>query len=197
MHSKCHLQIVCHIVSDLDVLNRDNRVCATGLIPLKPRNITAVPGLERKDSWNLPGSSTAQTGNTESRRSSYRVQIEVCFRLRDTILQVSIDCQYRLSYQTFLGITIIYLRNVCQRQVSRAGTSNYIPHILWDVITCPCPWYLLLAQRILQSSLPNPLKPRACVKLRMQMELEQRRQSMHQLHLSGQQFYCLVRCDLN
>ena len=34
---------------------------------------------------------------------------------------------------------------VCQKQVSRAGTSNYIPQILWDVITCPCPWYLPLA----------------------------------------------------
>ena len=28
-------------------------------------------------------------------------------------------------------------------QVSRAGTSNYIPQYLCDVITCPCPWYLL------------------------------------------------------
>ena len=35
---------------------------------------------------------------------------------------------------------------LCQKQVSRAGTSNYIPQKLWDVITCPCPWYLLLAQ---------------------------------------------------
>ena len=35
---------------------------------------------------------------------------------------------------------------LCQKQVSRAGTSNYIPQILWDVITCPCPWYLLPAQ---------------------------------------------------
>ena len=35
---------------------------------------------------------------------------------------------------------------LCQKLVSRAGTSNYIPHFLWDVITCPCPWYLLLAQ---------------------------------------------------
>ena len=31
---------------------------------------------------------------------------------------------------------------LCQKQVSRALTSNYIPHYLWDVITCPCPWYL-------------------------------------------------------
>ena len=28
----------------------------------------------------------------------------------------------------------------------KAGTSNYIPQYLWDVITCPCPWYLLLTQ---------------------------------------------------
>ena len=23
----------------------------------------------------------------------------------------------------------------------KAGTSNYIPQYMWDVITCPCPWY--------------------------------------------------------
>ena len=47
---------------------------------------------------------------------------------------------------------------------------------------------------VFQLSLPNPLKPR--VKLRMKMELEQRRQAMLQLHLSDQQFYCLLRCAL-
>ena len=26
-------------------------------------------------------------------------------------------------------------------------TSNYIPQILWDVITCPCPWYLILIHK--------------------------------------------------
>ena len=30
--------------------------------------------------------------------------------------------------------------------ISRAETSNYIPQYLWDVITCPCPRYPLLAQ---------------------------------------------------
>ena len=43
-------------------------------------------------------------------------------------------------------------------------------------------------------SLPNPLKP--CVKLRMKTWLEQRRQAMLQLHLSDQQFDCLLRCGL-
>ena len=36
---------------------------------------------------------------------------------------------------------------MCQMQVSGAETSNYIPQYLWDVITCPCPRYLLLAHK--------------------------------------------------
>ena len=36
---------------------------------------------------------------------------------------------------------------VSQKQVSRAWTSNYIPHFLWDVFTCSCPWYWLLAHK--------------------------------------------------
>ena len=30
------------------------------------------------------------------------------------------------------------------RRIYRAGTSNYIPQILWGVITCPCPIRILL-----------------------------------------------------
>ena len=33
---------------------------------------------------------------------------------------------------------------LCKEQVSRTGTSNYIPHIMWDVITCSCHWWLHL-----------------------------------------------------
>ena len=35
---------------------------------------------------------------------------------------------------------------LCQKQASKAGTINYIPQLLWGVINCLCPWYLLLAQ---------------------------------------------------
>ena len=35
---------------------------------------------------------------------------------------------------------------LCHKQVSKAGTSNCIPHYRWDVVTCPCLWYLLLTQ---------------------------------------------------
>ena len=31
-------------------------------------------------------------------------------------------------------------------RISRAGTSNYTPHLLWNVVTYPCPWFLLFAQ---------------------------------------------------
>ena len=36
---------------------------------------------------------------------------------------------------------------LCQKQVSRARTSNYIPQILWDLVTSHCPWYLLVEQQ--------------------------------------------------
>ena len=46
----------------------------------------------------------------------------------------------------------------------------------------------------LQSSLSNPLEP--CFKSIMKMQLEQRRQGILQLHLSDQEFHCLLRCAL-
>ena len=36
---------------------------------------------------------------------------------------------------------------VRQKQVSRTGTNNYISQVMWDVISCPCPWYLLRAHK--------------------------------------------------
>ena len=52
-----------------------------------------------------------------------------------------------LSYQRKFIYVIFKWRLVCQQQISRAGTSNYIPQYLWNVITCPCPWYLILPQK--------------------------------------------------
>ena len=43
-----------------------------------------------------------------------------------------------------------------RKQVSRARTNDYIPQYLWDVITCPCPWYLLPVQRFSYHSAPMP-----------------------------------------
>ena len=53
----------------------------------------------------------------------------------------------RLLYHvSWLRLLNMMSGGVYQKQVSKAGTSNYIPQIQWDMITCPCPWYLLLAQ---------------------------------------------------
>ena len=56
------------------------------------------------------------------------------------------------------------------------------------------PQNINVSRLVLKLSLPNPLKPG--VKFRMEMQLEQRWQAMLQLHLSDQQFYCLLRCVL-
>ena len=53
---------------------------------------------------------------------------------------------------------------------------------------------LNISRLFLQLPLPNPLKPG--VKSRMKMYSEQRGQAMLQLHMSDQQFYCLLKCDL-
>ena len=147
-------------------------------------------------------------------------------------------------------------------RVSRTWTSNYIPEILWGVITCTCPWYLPpgtqlcpqfkgrlnfsirndwdqswyhrssvttdtgqqwgaasqhwatgryrqtsnsnishtksqhfnVSRLVLQLSLSNPMKPG--VNSKMKMQLGQHQQAMLQLHLSDQQFYCLLKCHL-
>ena len=47
---------------------------------------------------------------------------------------------------------------------------------------------------VLQLFLPNPFQPG--IKSKMKLQLEQRRQAMLQLHLSDQQVYCQLRCNL-
>ena len=58
-------------------------------------------------------------------------------------------CEIIRDHVTWRDVTYS-LRVLCQKQVSRAGTSNYIPQIARSVITCPYPWYLLLAQHYLE-----------------------------------------------
>ena len=47
--------------------------------------------------------------------------------------------------EIWFSICCLPVKSVVLEAGSRAGTSNDIPQILWDVITCPCPWYLLVA----------------------------------------------------
>ena len=50
-------------------------------------------------------------------------------------------------------VLMIKFRNVVPDVGIKGGAKNYIPQILWDVITYPCTWYRLLAQR---SSIMSP-----------------------------------------
>ena len=50
-------------------------------------------------------------------------------------------CYY--SHATYI---IHVCGRVCQKQVWRAGLSNYIPQTLLDITTCPCPSYLHSAE---------------------------------------------------
>ena len=47
------------------------------------------------------------------------------------------------SYIWTMNLVILSLTySLVPNEVSRTGTSNCIPPYMWDVITCPCPWYL-------------------------------------------------------
>ena len=52
---------------------------------------------------------------------------------------------HRSSLCTFYMDLKVIWEVLYQKQISRVGNSNYIPLILWDIITHPCLWNLLLA----------------------------------------------------
>ena len=74
------------------------------------------------------------------------------YHYKSASLSTNYDKSWKLA---FITTSDFILYNLCrlvgiwglmwQKQVSRAGTSNYIPK--WDVITCPCPWYLFLPHK--------------------------------------------------
>ena len=74
------------------------------------------------------------------------VNIETNWALLFTIPRLP-SHHHHITYSADHHATIPYISNdphITVRgtfQVLRAGTSNYIPHILWAVITCPCPWH--------------------------------------------------------
>ena len=115
----------------------------------------------------------------------------------------------RTSSRQLVSITC-----VCYLKVHRAYVQKHKANIGWDSQCLKAEYSLATANTyhqifnirctksqnwnvsclVLQLCLPNPLK--LGVKLRMKMYLEQRWQVMLQLHLSDQQFYCLIKCTL-
>ena len=67
--------------------------------------------------------------------------------------------EYNVSYEISTQICCVSYEcgALCQKQISRAGINNYIPQCLWDVIVCPCPWYLLPTQNFRNAGWTNLL----------------------------------------
>ena len=47
---------------------------------------------------------------------------------------------------------------MCQKQVSRTETGNYMPQYLWDMIIYPCLWYQILSHKSSISSASSLMK---------------------------------------
>ena len=80
-------------------------------------------------------------------RSRYQGQGKVIISHRDwgmLLLVPSLDTYFWHTHTPHINFCSTSHEICLIFRCSRAGTSNYIPQILWDVITCPCPWYLLL-----------------------------------------------------
>ena len=91
--------------------------------------------------WYLLMAHKSQISNGQSRTNCQYSYEEWCVRWAGTN-------DYIPQYLTLF----IWQQNwwvLCQKQASRAGTSNYIPQYMCHVITCPCPWHLLLEQHSL------------------------------------------------
>ena len=54
-------------------------------------------------------------------------------------------CEYERRY-TLWSLMCSYVMACIPGADIKAGSSNCIQHNLWDIITCPCPWYLLLSR---------------------------------------------------
>ena len=68
------------------------------------------------------------------------------------IFGVTVTVEVDICYQKFcLAVRLMFKIRICEPEaLSRIRTSNHIPQILWDVITCnysTLPWFQFLADR--------------------------------------------------
>ena len=84
-----------------------------------------------------------------------------CNGLLELVMVSDMDINIRINWAQQPLLSTLYIKTGCQLLLCDSSTiwrvswqkqlyqgvwtSNYIPEYLWDVITCPCPWYLLLA----------------------------------------------------
>ena len=98
-------------------------------------------------SYNL-GIPVAPKQTFESLHQLVEYDIMIIYSKNHTLrIMRMLPMQFMTLYKTFEPKPIWEI--LCQNKVSRTGTSNCFPYILWDVITCPYFWYPLLALKSL------------------------------------------------
>ena len=80
----------------------------------------------------------------------YQIQKKINWRVRSNNLLCLALVKQRVYYIGMLMyvayVTVLNWGVFCQKQVTRARTSNYIPQYQWNVINCPCPWYPIMSK---------------------------------------------------
>ena len=157
--------------------------------------------------WNLTSASAAVLPRCHSmtRGPGYN-----CFHKGKDILFIMFEVGIKRKLSKYVVLHIYIFRH--QRvNIGRSTTNqrfSFRKHFLWIIqsiffkmtyhqtsnISRTKSRNLNVYRLVLQLSFPNPLKPG--VKSRMKIKSEQCWQAMRQLHLSDQQFYCQLRCDL-
>ena len=99
--------------------------------------------------WMLHRTTNCQTVKRNGKYQNFLLCCWLCYPLNwDSVMYCHRELNAILMWSSVSG-TYLYppCSRLYQKQVWRAETSNYIPWILWGVITCPCPWYLFLTHK--------------------------------------------------
>ena len=104
-------------------------------VPKGPNN--NIPALVQIMAWRRPGDKPLSEPRVES------LLTHICVTRPQWVNRCLCSHIYNLIIISCPQISPFWGR-VCQKKLSRAGTSNYIPQILWDVTSYPCTWYPFL-----------------------------------------------------
>ena len=135
---KCDCHQLFLSIQSMHCLEYVGEVMATGIFKLGSKLI--FPNLY----IDLEGSpcSFARAPLPHSSEAALHRRISCGYFTDDIVFLISVEFLSRYGLHTMLRY-----KDVCQKHVLRAGTSNYSPQYLWDVITFPalhtCFWHII------------------------------------------------------
>ena len=113
--------------------------------------VKCIPMFTEEETWKGSDHLLPDPHHTSRRTAHQEVAAELDWLTRSRTPTIDKN-QSGLAWPS-LTLESIYCRrshdDFCARsRYQGAGKSNYIPQCLWDLITCPCPWYMLLVGRL-------------------------------------------------